>query len=186
MPELQRQEDDHKRQNEKSELLKSSMEKLKERGESHLRDRYGFSSDFLAKVQSQERAMELCEKAMETLADDYVEALVQFKEATEATHALEALEKGEALWQGEASIIRYFDKEGGEAQFLNGIREQTFVVLQDRLETSADTCTQHPTPENVALCLAILSVMDSVLGEMGVPPVSPERERLRDIARAFV
>lgn len=185
MPEAQRQEDHHKRQEEKSDLLKSSVEKLKERGEAHLKERYGFSSDFLGKVQSQERAMELCEKAMQTLSCDYVEALVQFKEATESLQALKALEKGETLWQGEASVIRYFDKEGGEVQFLNSIREQTYTIMQDKLESAADACAQKPSPENVALCLAVLGVMDSILGEMGVPQASPERDRLRDIAKAF-
>ena len=129
--------------------------------------------------------MQLCEKAMETLATEYVDKLVAFKEAASPIDALDALESSEVIWMAEASIVNHFDQEGGEKQFLGQIRQGTLRVLENRLEEAARMCSRTPSAENTALCLGVMGVMDSIWESFGEPVDSPTRSRFRDIAKSF-
>lgn len=186
MPEAQQQEEGWEQKKHKaSDVLRASINKLKTRSEAHVRDKYGVSAEFADSVQSDAHALELCEQAMATLAEDYVDAVTRFKESATPLEKLAALEQAEVIWHGEAAVIRQLDTEGEESQFLGRVRAQTFVVMQDALEAAAEACSKKPTDETVALCLAVLGVMDSIQEELGAPMDSPERQQYRSIAKSF-
>lgn len=165
--------------------LHSSLDKLQKRSQKYASQKYGISDDFLQEVNTESQAMQLCEKAMETLATEYVDKLIAFKEAKDPVGALEALESSEVIWMAEASIVSHFDQEGGEKQFLGQIRQGTLRVLENRLEESAALCSRTPSPENIALCLGVMGVMDSIWESFGEPTDSPMRRRFREIAKSF-
>jgi hypothetical protein len=182
MPQAEREEDPQQRAEEKKQQLQGALAKL---GAQTGKKSQGFSQAFLDQVQTPERAMELCEAAMFALSEQYVSCLERFKEASEPKAQLEALEEAETLWQREAGIVRHFDQEGEETQFLQEIRSQVLVLTNDKLEEAANACEKAPTEENAALCLALLGVMDTIYEEMGRPETSKERQRCRDLAKAF-
>jgi len=186
MPEAQHHLPPEEKQSRSPEVLRSNVDKLKKRSEQYVKDKYGISEEFSQQLDPQKEALKLCEKAIEALATDYVTLLTTCMEATDAIEALEALEKSEVLWYGESLVIARFDIDGEERRFLATIREQTYRALENRLETAAGQCSKNPSPENVALCLGVLGVMDNILDEFGERVNSPARKRFRDIARSFL
>lgn len=168
-----------------SKRLSQAMDKLRTRGQQHLHQKYGLSEDFADKVESEERAMELCAQAMETLAGPFVDHLVAFRDATDTMHALQSLESAETLWQGESVLITQFDAEGQEREFLGQVRKQAYALYADKLEEVARQTKKDASPENVALCLALLGILDSIQESFGVPADDPNRQRLQNIAKAF-
>lgn len=169
-----------------SETLRKNIEQLQKRGKETLQQRHGCSEVFSRGVITPEIALSLCDHAMERLATDYVHSMQGFKEAKSATSSLEALEEAEVIWQAEASLIRELDAEGGEVEFLQQIREMAYQVLESRLESVAALTSRKTSKENVALCLAILAVMDQIRNEQGVSETDPLRRRFREVARGFI
>lgn len=176
------EQDHHKKAEER---LQKNLDKLQRQSEKHVGDKYGISSTFAKEAQTEAQALAFCEKAMETLATEYIELLARFKESSDPLPSLNALEQAEVIWRGETTVINQFDGDGQEKQFLQTMRQQAYVVMQDKLEEAARECRRNTTDENAALCLALLAVMDGMLEEFGRPPSSPDRQRFREIAKNF-
>jgi hypothetical protein len=65
------------------------------------------------------------------------------------------------------------------------MREKALTVLEERLRAAAEICHKNASPENVALCIAIMGTMDRMYADLGHPEGSEERRKLRDVARGF-
>jgi hypothetical protein len=163
--------------------LYEALQKMEQRSVARLQSEYGLSKDF-GEV-SKEQAMELCERAMETLADTYIQALEGFRDSNDSVEMLRHLEKSEVTWRTEALMIMHFDAEGQEITFLSQMRELALRVMEDKLEEIATRCASNASPENVACCMGVMAVMDHIWGEMDLPVTHPDRQRFRDIAKSF-
>ena len=186
MPKPQTESNSWEQQDRSSRRLRQSLEKLERNSSQYLTKKYGISENFVQEVKSKEQALQLCEKAMEALATEYVDHLSTFKESTDPKVALAALEQAEVVWRAEASLIANLDAAGREHQFLGTMRGQAFQVVQDKLEDAARSCAKQPTPENAALCLGVIGVVDTMLAELGLPPNSAERKKFREIAKGLL
>lgn len=165
--------------------LEASIEKLTQHSKQHLQAKYGLSEGLRKQCQTEGQAMVLCERAMETLATEYVDKLVLFRESPEPMSALQALDDAEAIWQAETTILKHLDPDGKETEFLKEMRAHAYQVLVQRLETAADRCKRQASDENVALCLGILATLDAQLGELGQPVHGAERQKWRQLAAEF-
>lgn len=167
--------------NQLDQKLKTSIQKLSNNEQKDL----GLSKNFLEEVHSQQEALELCDKAMAQLADDYVANLTAFQEATDPLQALDALNKAETIWRREAAVIKHFDAGQEEIQFLNEMRAQTLIVLEEKLEKASDQFQRNNSNSNKALCMGIMLTIDYVFEEIGMPQFHPSRQRMQKIIAAF-
>ena len=165
--------------------LKESLNSLAEASRQHLKQQYGLSESFKLLVNSESDAMELCTKAMQTLAKDYVSSLQDVLDEQDPVQCIHALDRTEAIWRAESVVISGFDKDGTEKQFLKQMREQTLMILNRRLGDAAEICSTRATPENMALVIGVMAVMDYIHGELGEPVDAPARQALRAQALAF-
>ena len=145
----------------------------------------GLSRNFSSQMETEETAMLRCEQSMQRLAENYVNELAAFKEETKPMAALKHLEAAESVWREEATVIRELDQDGEESQFLEEMRNMALMVMEERLVRAADVCAKNASPENVALCLALVGVVDEVWRTKGMPETDPLRRRLKQIATEF-
>jgi hypothetical protein len=185
MPKPQRNENQRENEKRTLESLQDSVELLQKKNKSSKKGQTGISSDFSKKVHTLESAQLLCENAMAILSTKYVDNLLTLKHAQDPMEAMKALDQAEEIWEREAAVIQKFDADGGEVKFLLEMREQAYQLMADCLESSARTCSNDPSPVNIALCLAVIGVMDKMLGDFGRPETSSERQSLRDLAKSF-
>lgn len=160
--------------------LTESLEKL-----SNKKTHTGLSHQFSEKVGKEALAMKHAEEAMEALAIQYTSALAEFMNAEDPRQAMQALENSENIWHRESHVLAALDTQGQERLFLTAVRRKTFLALTNRLESASRTCSATPTPQNAALCLAILGTLDAILAEFDVPADHPDRQRFRSIAKAL-
>lgn len=132
-------------------------------------------------IKANEAAVALCEKAMESLSSVYIESLADFKDAKDALRSLSHLEKSEEVWGKGTHVIERYDQEGGEVLFLRKMRTMAAEVLENKLQFAESQSTS--SPENDALCLGILGVMDSMLNDLGFPAECEERNILKEKAK---
>lgn len=166
-----------------SEMLHNAIERLSERSRQRQYAEHGLSSEFVNRVRHPDIVAALCERAMDSLADDYVENLEQFQLQSDYVKALEHLENAEVIWRSEAAIIQQFDDSGTEIAFLSQMRDQALRVLENRLEEVVSIHEDKASPERVALVVGIAAVMDQVFSERGEPINSPHRYRMRQVVR---
>ena len=185
MPQAERDTQGSSKENASSKILKASLDKLQRKTKENLKNKYGISQNFSEEVKTKEHALELCDKAMDTLANEYVNQLIAFKEESDPLKTMAALERAEVTWKSETTVINYFDADKGEAEFFQKLRLQTLGLYQDKLEESARQTAKNTTDENVALCLSLIGLMDAIYEEVGLPKNHPERVKFRDIARGF-
>jgi hypothetical protein len=131
-------------------------------------------------IKANEAAVALCEKAMENLSTVYIESLADFKAANDALRALSHLETSEEVWRKGTDVIERYDQDGGEILFLRKMRTMASEVLENKLRFAESQSTS--CPENDALCLGILGVMDSMLSDLGFPKECEERALLKEKA----
>lgn len=168
------------------EQLKDALGNLAEKAKSRLESKYGLSENFSSQVISEEAAMEMCARAMQTLEEDFVVSLEKFMTSATPSESLDALEEAETIWQTETKIIKDFDASGEEAAFLGEMREQSFQVLANKLEATAKISQTNTSKENIALCLSIMGIMDLILEERGCAITHPDRKAFREIAKSFM
>lgn len=164
-------------------LLQKAISRLSTAGQQRLAERYGLSDSFNKQELTEDAAMALCEEAMVCLAESYPKAIEQFSLSQNPIETLAFLEESEVVWQSEARVIKHFDADGEEIAFLNRIREHTLQALQHKLDETAALCKREKSPENIALMLGVLAVMDQVLDELGHPSTSLQRQSFRKIAK---
>ncbi len=165
--------------------LENSLKTLAEKSRQHLARKYGLSDDFRKAVQNDEEAIELCEKAMDSLSTEYIENFSLFRESSEPKMALQYLEQAETIWRAESAIINALDSEGQERAFLKNVRQQSLMILETKLEEISKACTLKPNDQNIALCIGVLALIDHILAEFNHPPSSPQRKKIRNIALNF-
>lgn len=165
--------------------LLQAMGQLDERSQKQLQEKHGLSPQFKSGTWGVEQMLEMCDRAMATLSEQYVEHLAAYKETEDPLKCLHHLEESEVIWKGESLVIQYFDGGGEETAFLKEMRGMTLEVLEDRLERAAEVCQRDACAENVALVLCTLGVMDRVLEDLGHPEASPSRQKLKSIALGF-
>lgn len=143
----------------------------------------GLSSGFKVKVQEVENSLAQCDQAMKVLSTDYLALMGAFKEEQNALSALEQLNKAEAIWKKQASIILKFDPEGQEKEFLKKIRSYQANIIYDKIDEMTKPCKKEKLQERLAFCLAALGLLDAIFADEGKSTDSPERKRLANIAK---
>jgi uncharacterized protein YqfA (UPF0365 family) len=113
-----------------------------------------------------------------------VNTLTAFRETSDPLHALSNLEKSEEVWRKGAEIIRRYDADGGEDLFLKKMRAMAAEVLEKKLHVVASSATTL-SPQQEALCLGILGVMDFMFIELGYTENSEERKFIREKVKRF-
>ncbi|MDF2577065.1 MAG: hypothetical protein K0S74_549 [Chlamydiales bacterium] len=174
--------DSYKSYKETQEHLQVNLKKLEAVS---LPSEFGLSEIFHKHFNAHDTMALACEKAMEQLAEVYVQKLVELEHAVSATEALSLLNDAESIWEESASVIRKYDSEGTEKAFLLEMRQQALVFLEDQLAQAGKRCERIPSKENVTLCLGLLAVIDYILEECGEPSNSPKRKRYRETALKF-
>ena len=86
-----------------SETLHSAIERLTERSRQRMFAEHGLSSEFVNRVSHPDIVAALCERAMDSLADEYIENLEQFQIQGDYLQALQHLENAEVVWRSEAA-----------------------------------------------------------------------------------
>ncbi len=170
---------------EKYETLNSSLKQSIDKLALNTSSDTGLSQEFLDQVKTEPEAVELCEKAMESLAGEYINHLTEFKESLDPINTLAHLDQAEMIWREQTCIITHFDAGKEEALFLLRMREHALNILENKLEQSAERCQFRASDENITLCLALMVTIDYVLGELGVPLGDSRRQRLRRHAKEF-
>jgi hypothetical protein len=165
--------------------LDQTLQKLSQKAERAEGQKKGLSKSFVENVSTAEEALALCERSMENLAMDYVRHLEAFRDTADTTDALHYLNKSEEIWASETATIRRFDEEGSQEEFFQDMRQLALRVLENRLDRVATVCARDASPENIALVIAILSVLDTIWGEMGFDESYTERRRIRETVLAF-
>ena len=168
-----------------NQALRQALGKLSSHSQDTLKKKYGLSEQFKMEAPSEESALSMCEKAMDSLSTQYVSYLDAFLNTEDPQASLTALNDAEGVWKEESSIISAFDQEGGEKEFLLRMRGQFYQVMENKLEEASRRCHKRATDENIALCIGILAMMDQVLHEFGHGLSDPERKRVRDLAAKF-
>jgi hypothetical protein len=165
--------------------LKKSLDKLLKGENSRNENKIGLSSLFQSHTLQAEKALEQCDKAMDTLANDYVAQMEILKESQDAEISLEALNNSETIWKKEASVIRKHDKIVHENVFLDKMRGQALVAFDQKLGEVCEKVKFKSSPENKALLIGLLGVIDATMGELGYHETSRERKRLVEIGKGF-
>tara|TARA_A100001011_G_C13718202_1_gene598419 strand:+ start:30 stop:551 length:522 start_codon:yes stop_codon:yes gene_type:complete len=168
-----------KEEEQSNEGLKNSLSSL---GGSQTENQ-GLSKGFISKLENPEQSLKSCEKAMNTLATDYVKQVESVKEAKEPLNLLQFLNQGEEIWAKESAVIHKFDNEGSEIQFLKEMRLHYIQVLEEKL--SYLNAIQSQNPEKKAAQIGLISVMDSIWKEQGKAPNHPVRRHLKLLAQAL-
>jgi len=166
-------------------LLRESVSKLQAEGKRRAAEEYGLTDRFRQGEISQEEAVRMCERAMDSLAEQYVAHLSEFQQAEDPIEILSHLEQSEIIWNSETTVIRHFDSNGEEGAFLDQMRQLALRVTENKLIAMANKTSKHATAENIACCLGLLGVVDQIYSEYGYAKDSAERQKFRSIARSF-
>ena len=161
------------------------MEKLNKNSARHLTGKYGLSENFHKLVKTEDDAMMLCDRAMQTLAEEYTVLINNFREETDPLKALGFLEEAEAIWRAETSVIGSFDIDGGEKEFFLNMRKHMLSILEEKLYEAGKAVSHNASDENITLCIVVLGMQDHIWGELGVPDEDPKRQNLRRLAYNF-
>ena len=165
--------------------LSGALDGLRKRSQKHLQDKYGLSENFTTEITDEKTAMQLCERAMESLESEYVASLTTVMESMEPATVLSSLEDAEVCWQAETKIITGFDKDQKEAGFLKEMRTHAFHAIAQKLDQVCVWTKKTPSKDNIMTSLALMGTMDQILSEFGEPKDSEQRTRLRKMAATF-
>jgi len=171
---------------ETQEQLKSAVEKLTQKRKQRLSKKYGLTENFKEKATTEKAALEMCQKAMESLESEFIFQLETFIHEEDPIKCLSSLEEAETTWQAEYQVIKELDAGGQEVEFLSEMRLQTFGILSQKLEKVATNCQRDASHENVALTLAVLGLLDQIMDELGYDKDHKDRKAFRDTARTFI
>ena len=142
-------------------------------------------NEFLNKASRQKDKIKIHEDAMQCLSNEYINALSKFKGSVDPVQALNAINNAEMIWRKETAIIKYFDKNKKESEFLLEMRTSALQILENKLMETSKICHQNASEENITLCLGIMITIDSILEELGYEIEHPHRQNLRDLEKSF-